>query len=101
MAFELRDSEILEEHFTAELVKNIEWLKMHLKSPQILKEEENFRAIAWFHPRAKEPIKRIRRIQTILEEHGYIIDTIKTDDPGIIIYEDGWQVIAKPRKQYK
>ena len=98
MAFGLRDSEKLEKHFEKELIENIEWLKMHLKSPQELNEEEHFRAISWFHPRAKEPIKRVRRIKTILEEHGYIIDTLKTDDPGIIIYEDGWQVIAKPRK---
>jgi len=27
-------------------------------------------------------IKRIWKIKTILEEHDYIIDTLKTDDPG-------------------
>jgi len=98
MAFELRDGDDLEQHFESELIKNIEWLKQHLKSPKELKENEHFRAISWFHPRAKEPIKRIRKIKAILEEHNYIIDTLKTDDPGIVIYEDGWQIIAKPRK---
>ena len=23
---------------------------------------------------------------------------IKTEDPGTIIYEDGWQIVAKPRR---
>ncbi len=98
IAFKLRDSNEIEKHFELELLKNIEWLKKHLKSPKELNEKENFRAIAWFNTRATEPLKRIRKIKAILEEYGYIIDTLKTKDPGIIIYEDGWQVIAKPRK---
>ena len=73
-------------------------VKTHLKSPKELHEKENFRAISWFNTRAIEPIKRIRKIKAILEEYGYIIDTLKMKDPGIIIYEDGWQVVAKPRK---
>jgi len=98
MAFELRDSEKIEKHYEDELNKSIEWLKKHLKNPKPLQDKEHFRAISWFHPRAKEPIKRVRKIKAILEEYGYIIDVIKTKDPGIIIYEDGWQVVAKPRK---
>ena len=35
---------------------------------------------------------------TILQENGYVIDILKTSDPGTIIYEDGWQVVAKPKK---
>lgn len=99
IAFELRDSLRIEKHFETELVSNIEWLKKHLKSPKELNEEEHFRAISWFHPRAVEPIQRIRKIKAIREEYGYIIDTLKTKDPGVVIYEDGWQIVAKPRKK--
>jgi len=98
IAYELRDSDQIEKHFELELVKNIKWLKMHLKSPKELDYKENFRAISWFNSNALEPLKRIRAIKVILEEYGYIIDTLKTNDPGIIIYEDGWQVVAKPKK---
>ncbi len=98
LAFELRDGDELEKHFKDELIKNINWLKMHLKSPLELRFDENFRAISWFHPRAVEPLKRIRIIKSILEEHRYVINDVKTSDPGIIIYEDGWQVVAKPKK---
>jgi len=34
----------------------------------------------------------------LLREHGYHVDVLKTDDPGIVLYEDKWQVVAKPRK---
>jgi len=99
IAYELRDSELLETHYEVELLKNIKWLKTHLKSPKELNQAENFRALSWFNSRATEPLKRIRAIKLILEEYGYIIDILKTNQPGNIIYEDGWQVVAKPLKK--
>jgi len=98
MSFELRDSLELEKHYEVELLRNLAWLKEHLKSPVELRDEQNFRAISWFKPTAVEPLKRIRALVAILEEHGYVIDTLKSNDPGFIIYEDGWQVVAKPKK---
>lgn len=98
LAFELRDEGDLTDYEESTLLANLAWLKMHLKSPKILKEDEHHRAIAWFHPRAQEPLKRIRAIKLVLEEHGYHIDQITTRDPGNIIYEDGFQVIAKPKR---
>ena len=99
MAFELRDYGDIPKYAEKELLKNIEWLKEHLKSPKVLREPENFRAISWFHPRANEPLKRVRAIKAILEEYGYQIEQVTSRDPGEIIYEDGFQVIAKPRKK--
>ena len=72
---------------------------MHLKSPAVLREDGNERALSWFHPRATRPIEKVRSIAALLEEHGIVVDMIKTDDPGIVIYEDGWQVVAKPRRR--
>jgi len=40
----------------------------------------------------------VRAIKAILEEAGYHIEQIETRDPGVVIYEDGWQVVAKPKK---
>ena len=99
LAFELRDEGDLPKYVEEELLKNIEWLRMHLKSPKILKDEDHHRAISWFHPRAKEPLKRIRAIKAILEEYGCHIEQVKTKDPGVIIYEDGYQVVAKPARK--
>ena len=96
LAFELRDSRNLPSYAHIELQRNLKWLKMHLKSPNLLMDEEHYRAIAWFKPEAQEPLKRIWAIKAVLEEFGYHIDIIKTANPGKIIYEDGWQVIAKP-----
>jgi hypothetical protein len=32
----------------------------------------------------------------LLEEKGVKVQMLKTDSPGVVIYEDGWQVVAKP-----
>ncbi|MEM7359893.1 MAG: hypothetical protein AAF431_12405 [Pseudomonadota bacterium] len=99
LAFELRDEGDIPKYQEEILLENIAWLKEYLKSPAVLRDEENFRAISWFHPRADEPIKKIREIKVILEEHGYHIDQVTTRDPGEVIYEDGFQIVAKPRKK--
>jgi len=99
LAYDLRDSELLPKYVLDELNQSLAWLKMHLHSPTVLRKEEHFRAISWFRDTAKEPLKRIWRIKTILEEYGYPIDVVKTKVPGSIVFQDGWQVIAKPAKR--
>ena len=62
-----------------ELERHLSWLRMHLKSP-----------------RAKEPITRVRAMVEILREYGVVIDQVSTEKPGYVVYEDGWQIVAKP-----
>ena len=96
LAFELRDRRDLPSYAFDELQSNLAWLKLHLKSPEILDDDEHYRAIAWFKPDAHEPLKRVWAIKAVLEEFGYQIDLIKSNTPGLVIYEDDWQIIAKP-----
>ncbi len=98
LAFELRDEGDLPNYLHEILVHDIEWLLKHLQSPKVLEKDEHHRAISWFHPQAREPIERARSIAAILNEHGYHIEQIQTADPGLVIYEDEHQVVAKPRR---
>lgn len=98
-AFELRDSGKLSLHEHDWIERELAWLRKHLKSPACLRAEENHRGISWFQPRAKKPIERVRSIAALLKEHGMLVEMVKTKDPGIVIYEDGWQVVAKPRRR--
>ncbi len=96
-AFSLQERDVLEAWEEEWLERELAWLKMHLKSPACLSEPENRRAICWFHPRARRAIDKVRSIAALLAEHGELVTMKKTTDPGIVIYEDGWQVAAKPR----
>jgi len=54
------------------------------------------KGISWFNPGAVNHIKKAFEICTILKEHGYHIDVLKTDRPGYIVYEDDNQIVAEP-----
>lgn len=94
--YDLRDASEVAPYHMEELERHLSWLKMHLKSPPCLKDEGNERALSWFHPRAKEPIRRVRAMVEILREYGVVIDQVTTERPGYVVYEDGWQIVAKP-----
>ena len=98
-AFELRDAGHLEAHEVVWIETELNWLKMHLKSPACLREPGNHRAISWFHPKAKRAVEKTRSIAALLEEHGVRVRMVTTDDPRTIIYEDAWQVVAQPRRR--
>ena len=99
LAFELRDEGDLPRYVLTELIENIEWLRANLHSPEILDKDEHHRAISWFLPTAHEPISRVRSMAAILNEYGYHIEQVQARDPGIVIYEDEFQVVAKPRRK--
>ncbi len=98
-AFELRDRGELQPHEEEWLEQELRWLRMHLKSPSCLHDPGNHRAICWFHPRAKRPIAKVRSIAALLNEKGCHVRMLTTRDPGTVIYEDGFQVVAKPLRR--
>jgi len=73
MAFMLRDSDDITAYTRDELIRHIDWLKMHLTSPAIMDSGTNYRAIFWFKDAAHEPMRHIWVIKTILDEYGYWI----------------------------
>ncbi|MEQ1696909.1 MAG: hypothetical protein ABL901_13820 [Hyphomicrobiaceae bacterium] len=98
LAFELRDRHDAPDYVSDELAWHLTWLKGNLTSPSILDKDEHYRAICWFTDAAEEPLAHIWPMKAHLEEFGYCIDLLKTSDPGTVIFRDGWQVIAKPRR---
>ena len=99
LAYELKYSSVTSEYDDRQIRRDLNWLEMHLDAPSVLDKEQHFRAICWFKDAAREPLKRIWSMKRILEEYGYWIDVVKSERPGNIIYEDGWQVVAKPRRR--
>jgi hypothetical protein len=97
-AFALRDAGQLEHHEEVWLERGLAWLRMHLPSPDCLGDDSNHRAISWFKPTARNAIDKVRGIVALLEARGIAVRMITTDDPGTVVYEDKWQVVAKPRR---
>jgi len=95
IAFRVRDAHETSVQDANAISRQIEWLKSHLHSPD-LDDRYDYRAIFWFKDIAHEPLKRIWAIKPYVESYGYWIDIVKTWTPGQIIYEDGWQIAARP-----
>jgi hypothetical protein len=72
------------------------WLKIHLPVPP----EDVFsrgRALCWFKLEARECIERVRDLAMWLEKRrGERIWQIYSRNPGLITYEDEFQIVAVP-----
>ncbi|MBF8164051.1 hypothetical protein IVE04_23100 [Pseudomonas mendocina] len=97
-AHTLRDEGDLTVSEHRELRVALKWFNDNLPIPEALKDIEHRRAISWFKPEAEEAIKRMWLLKNILEQHGIYIKVLRTEDPGTTLYDDSWQVIAKPYK---
>lgn len=97
-AHEIRDEADLsvEEHETIRLA--LQWFNDHLDPPPVLQERGTERALSWFKPDAMKPLAHMWALAEIVERFGYVVEFHKTRDPGEILYEDGWQIVARPRK---
>jgi len=98
-AFNLRDNGQLEGYEEEWLEREMSWLRMHLPAPECLRDPRNERAICWFKPDAKRAIEKVRGLVALLEAKGLPVETITTHDAGTVLYEDKWQVVAKPRRK--
>lgn len=94
----LRDDGDLSVQEHEELRAALAWFNDHLPVPAALTDPENRRAISWFKPAADEAIRRMWQLKTLLDLHGHHVDVLRTSDPGTVVYQDTWQVIAKPYK---
>ena len=95
-AYILLRSGKLEGHEFDSLRESLKWFEKNLEVPKVLDESGRQRAISWFRPTALEPIRRVRTIVTLLEENQVPVRMVKTLEPGTVLHEDEWQVVAIP-----
>lgn len=101
LAGELRDHPETPSWVHDEVQAHLGWLNANLHVPDVLMLNDNMTAICWFKSGAHEPMKRVRALKALLEEFGYTIDVITSSTPGTIVYEDDWQVAAKPVRRVR
>ncbi len=86
----------VEEH--RELQIRLKWFNDNLHIPPTYDNPQNKKALSWFKDAAVKPIRYMWDLKRILDQHGLHVDVWKSRNPGRIIYEDGWQVVAIPAK---
>ena len=53
--------------------------------------------LSWFKPVATEHINHMHRLKIALEECGIHVAVLSTGDPGLIVLQDQFQIVAEPR----
>ena len=53
-------------------------------------------AISLFRDTAHEHLARVRELVVILEHHGVSVRMLKANRVGYIVYEDEFQIVARP-----
>jgi hypothetical protein len=91
-AYRLRDSGGLAVEDLAALLAITRWLNRNVDAP----DDPDPRAIFWFKPAASEARRVLWDLAQLLRAHGYLVELLKTDRPGRLVYEDELQVAAIP-----
>jgi hypothetical protein len=101
VAYYLLDENKLTKHEEELVQELINWYKKNLPIPTKFSKNKNSahkntHGLSWFKPGAKEAISKMWELKAIIENYGFNIETIKTNRPGYIVYEDDFQVVAEP-----
>ncbi len=82
----------------------LDWFNKNLESPfdhlnkQKLKKSDVY--ISWFKISAIEHIAKVRELVSMLENRDIFVDQVRAINPGKIVYQDNFQVFAKPFKKF-
>jgi hypothetical protein len=103
LAYELRDSALVEPTDRELLADILEWFDRNLDTPDRFNRTRSkgfyrrkARGIAWFKDSATEHLARMPGITEILEQYGHPVVMLSEARIGYVVYEDSFQVIAEP-----
>jgi glutathionylspermidine synthase len=100
---DLEYEDVLLPHEQAQYDEIYEWFRKRLKKPRSLtrssKPHAKKVALSWFKDTAVEHIAKMHALAQILQAHGVIVHTLRTERPGYVVYEDAFQVAAEPFKE--
>jgi hypothetical protein len=99
-AHDLRQSGIMDRTDFERLESIRLWFAENLAKPNRLalstKPHSKAQAISWFKDGAIEHTNKMREFQQVLQRNGLGVETLRTDRPGYVVYEDDYQVAAYP-----
>jgi len=94
----LRDSGCLEPYQADWLDQIFTWFNAELPCPPFRRDRIPVNGICWYRGSATRFISRMWDLAALLRDHGIPVRLLKTEDPGSILYEDPYQVVAFRRR---
>jgi hypothetical protein len=79
-----------------------DWFTVHLPNPPFYEDGNTVGAVTWFKTSSTgEMRRRLEPLCHILDKYGVTWTLAESEDPGTIIYEDGFQVGAVPYQRFE
>ena len=103
LAYALADDSEQPAYYRQSLREQIDWFRDNLPEPDIF-QRRPYRVydgigVCWFKDGAARHISRMREMCFVLVEIGYPIDFCWAVEPGRLIYEDDFQIVALDHKR--
>ena len=87
----------------ARIVEIRKWFNKNLERPERFSSSKSKGAwrrigkgLSWFKPDANEHLSYARELAAVLRENGYHIEQRESLSPGVIVYQDYFQIVAEP-----
>ena len=93
----LKESGQLPDYEVEHVEEIFSWLNTHLPCPPFDGKNWSPDAISWFKASAQGMISKFRELIAILEQYDKPVQMLTTEHPGMILYEDDFQVVAQSR----
>lgn len=81
-----------------DLDTHLEWLMSSFPIPDVFDNPESVKGVCWFKDTAVEIIAHVVAIIPYVEQSGFIVTELTSDLPGLVIYEDDFQIVAIPNE---
>ena len=97
---ELETQGLLLEHEVERYYELRDWFRKNLRKPvsftRSSKPHAKKVALSWFKDTATQHIGMMRGLVRVLEAHDVMVEILRSDRPGYVVYEDEFQVAAEP-----
>jgi hypothetical protein len=104
-AYFLRKSDIIQHYDRMRLDSVLWWFENYLDAPDKFNHSKNRSApnisLSWFKDTSTRHIARMYEMVGILEQYGLPVKKIRRRNPGLVVYEDYYQVSCIPNRPDK
>ena len=95
-AYRLQESGALGAVEQAEIDELLAWFNDHLSRPARFGRARYPHGISWIRADARVQVQRLYALAELLKRHDHVVEVIRTDKPGFIVYQDEVQAVAEP-----
>lgn len=106
LAYELIQARVLSNNDEALLKGSLKWVEVNIPIPTRFSRtsneyRKNTGGLCWLKSESDEVVSKHWNIKNIVEITGYSIRLVKTENPGKMVYEDEFQIVALPFSNQK